>query len=278
MIVRPEEMRARSAPSTSPLNICETKLAQLITRSSAVSSMNERSGEPLALSAAHAEKPAFSASATRRRPWRRPSGVVAELAPESVRLLHQRLARNDFEDLPIVLLVLHVARLLAAHDDDRAHALMIFRTVMHVTDERGKGLALLVLLDDVGRIEATGLGDHAGPMREAEIAVRRAPFRLVAVFLVEGFDEHLGERILVFERPPEIGGRVDALHDLRADLLRQERDLVGHDEGHLRQEAELLGLLDRQHRVAAPVHVDEELSARVGDVREVLAEILRAER
>ena len=31
MIVRPEEISASSAPSTSPLNICETKLAQLIT-------------------------------------------------------------------------------------------------------------------------------------------------------------------------------------------------------------------------------------------------------
>jgi hypothetical protein len=38
------------------------------------------------------------------------------------------------------------------------------------------------------------------------------------------------------------------------------------------------GLLDRQHRIASPVHVDQELGAGIGDVREVLAEVLRAER
>src|SRR5262249_22867737 len=52
--------------------------------------------------------------------FRPDSGVVAEIAAERVRLLHQRLARRNLEYLPVVLFVLHVARLLAADDDDRA--------------------------------------------------------------------------------------------------------------------------------------------------------------
>ena len=63
-----------------------------------------------------------------------------------------------------------------------------------------------------------------------------------------------------------------------AGFLREERDLVGDHHLHLRRQAELLGLLHRQHRVAAPVHVDDELGAGVGDVGEILAEVLGAER
>src|ERR1700761_4485186 len=101
------------------------------------------------------------------RPWRKaadeelfgPSDVVAEVAAERVRLLHQRATRHDFQDLPIVLTVLHVFRRLAANDDDRTDQLMVLGTEMHLADGRVEGLALLIGLDDVRRIEAAGLGD-----------------------------------------------------------------------------------------------------------------------
>jgi hypothetical protein len=56
----------------------------------------------------------------------RDSGVVAEIAAECVRLLHQRLARHHFEDLPVFLLVLHVLWLFAADDNHRADQLVVF--------------------------------------------------------------------------------------------------------------------------------------------------------
>src|SRR5690348_11164797 len=51
------------------------------------------------------------------------SGVIAELAAERVRLLHQRRPGENLEDLPEVLLVLHVLGRLALDDDDRADEL-----------------------------------------------------------------------------------------------------------------------------------------------------------
>src|SRR4051812_45819261 len=100
MIVRPELMSARSAPSTNPLNICETRLAQVNTTSLA----NPTHGDQIRGAG---------------------SGVVAEPAAERVGLLHQGLAGHDLDDVVEVLLVLHVCRLLAADDDDRPHQLVI---------------------------------------------------------------------------------------------------------------------------------------------------------
>src|SRR6478672_6953619 len=107
------------------------------------------------------------------------SAIGAEIAAERIRLLHQRLARDDFENLPEVFLVLHRLRILAADDDDRTDALVVFGAIMHVTKQRRDGLALLVGLDDIRRIEAAGLVDHARPVREADVGVLRAPLRLI---------------------------------------------------------------------------------------------------
>ena len=63
------------------------------------------------------------------------SGVIAKLAAEGVRLLHQRFARHNFEHLPEVLGVLHVLRRLAADDDDRADQLMVLGAKTHVADK-----------------------------------------------------------------------------------------------------------------------------------------------
>ena len=62
-----------------------------------------------------------------------------------------------------------------------------------------------------------------------------------------------------------------------AHLAREERNLIRHHQLHLVEDAELLGLLDRQHRVAAPVDVDEHVGAGIGDVEQVRAEVRRAE-
>src|SRR5262249_4115016 len=107
MMVSPDAISASSAPSTRPLKHCEMKLAQLITGRSGP---EKRRGPPRALNA-------HGAAATSG------SGVVAEIAAEGVRLLHQRLARHDLEDLPEVLLVLHVLGCLALDDDHRTDEL-----------------------------------------------------------------------------------------------------------------------------------------------------------
>src|SRR5690242_7131757 len=166
MMVSPELISASSAPSTRPLNICETRLTQLITTSLAprraqcqprriwirsLSTLRERG------SAGTAPAPC--------------SGVFAEMAAERVRLLHQRLARDDLGDLPEVFLVLHVLRRLAFDDDDRADELMVCGAEFHVADHGREGLALLVLLDHVGRVERAGALDHAGPDGEAHVGV-----------------------------------------------------------------------------------------------------------
>src|SRR6187402_1159768 len=123
MIVRPELMSASSAPSTSPLNICETRLLHVNTEA---------------------------------------SGVVAQLAAEGVRFLHQWLARQHLEDLPVILLALHVGGLLAAHDDDRADELMVFGPEMDLADGRLDLRAALVDLDDSRRIEGARGLDRVG--------------------------------------------------------------------------------------------------------------------
>ena len=111
---------------------------------------------------AAAEREAMDPPAARRR-VASSSGVVAELAAEGVGLLHQRLARNDFEDLPVVLLVLHVLGRLALDDDDRADELVVFLAEVDLADGRVELLALLVLLDDVRRIERCRLPTPCAP-------------------------------------------------------------------------------------------------------------------
>src|SRR5690348_13286289 len=126
MMVSPELMSASSAPSARPLKTCEKKLAQV---------NNARDSQ------------SFSQSQ---------SGVVAELAAERVRLLHQAGARDDFHDVVVILLALHVLLHLALHDDQRADALVLFGTIVHGADQRQDGLALLVGLDHRRRIEGAG--------------------------------------------------------------------------------------------------------------------------
>src|SRR5689334_909445 len=90
MIVSPEAMSARSAPSARPLKSCETKLGQVITGGGVLRSC-----------------------------------VVAELAAELVRLLHERRPRHDFGHLPEVLFVPHLLGRLAAYDDHGPHELVV---------------------------------------------------------------------------------------------------------------------------------------------------------
>src|SRR5215471_18081520 len=123
MIVRPDEISANRAPSTTPLNICETKLLQLITLQSVA--RNLRAVRPLDINAgcprrlALYKRPgrkqrrrlrALDPAITRQKRSLRvidadrasgASGVVAEMAAERVRLLHQTFTRHDFEDFPV---------------------------------------------------------------------------------------------------------------------------------------------------------------------------------
>src|SRR5665213_2005033 len=131
MIVKPDEISARSAPSTSPLNICDTKLAQLITDQPRARSLSRERG----------------------------SGVVPELAAEGVRLLHQSIAGHDLDHVVIVFLALHVLFHLALDDDHGADALVVLGAVVHIADEGRDRFALLIGLDDIRRIEAAGLLD-----------------------------------------------------------------------------------------------------------------------
>src|SRR5437868_14707193 len=116
MIVRPEAMSASSAPSARPLNSCELKLAQVITQR--MSSPRKR-GPRLS----QTRIPAFAGTTGR-------SGVIAEVAAEGVGLLHERPAGHDLGYFPKVLLVAHLLRCLAAHDDDRPHQLVILLAVI----------------------------------------------------------------------------------------------------------------------------------------------------
>src|SRR5262245_25195446 len=117
-MVRPDEISASKAPSTRPLKHCDMKLAQLII------------GHPT--SDGEAAPQAIASPAARR--LRSGSGVVAGIAAEGVGLLHQRQTRNDLEDLPEILFILHGARLLAAHDDDRPHQLMVLLAEVDLAD------------------------------------------------------------------------------------------------------------------------------------------------
>src|SRR5690242_13874785 len=199
MIVRPDAISAKRAPSTNPLKSCDTKFAQLTTRD-----------------LAHAPR------LSRRR-----SGVFAQVATKRVGFLHERLARHDLENLPVIFLILHVARLLAAHDDDRPHQLVVFLAEVHVTHGRWERFARLILLDDIRRIERSSLRYHARPYRQRHVSIVGAPFRLVTVLFVERLDEHLGERVLVLQRPPEICGSQDTRGELGSCFLCKEGNLVG---------------------------------------------------
>src|SRR5581483_8247926 len=79
--------------------------------------------------------PALGTGCAKADPDTKRLGVVAKVAAERVGLLHQRSAWNDLNDFPEVFLVLHVLGLLAADDDDRTDALMVFRPVVHVADK-----------------------------------------------------------------------------------------------------------------------------------------------
>src|SRR4029079_3312044 len=105
MMVSPELMSARSAPSAKPLKSCEKKLAQV---------NNGR----------------LSQLFSQRR-----SGVLAELAAEGVGLLHQVLARDDLDDVVEILLVLHVLLHLALDDDHWPHELVILGAIVRIADQ-----------------------------------------------------------------------------------------------------------------------------------------------
>src|SRR5437763_15526463 len=134
MMVSPELMSAKSTPSTSPLNICDARLTQLITTDLAEGGLA-----------------------------RAISGIIAELAPKGVRRLHQRLAGHDLGNLPEVLLVLHVGGFLAANDNDGTHQLVVGGAPVDLTQKRLDLAAGLVGFDDIGRIEGAGVLDRLCP-------------------------------------------------------------------------------------------------------------------
>src|SRR6185369_6863973 len=111
MMVRPDAMSASSAPSARPLNSCEKKLAQLSTYALVLR-------------------------------------VVAELAAERIGLLHERRAGHDLGHLPEVLLVAHLLRRLAAHDDHRAHQLVVLLAEVHLAHHRLELAPRFIGLDD----------------------------------------------------------------------------------------------------------------------------------
>src|ERR1700760_4594804 len=161
MMVRPELINASSAPSARPLNTCETKLGQLIIDDRRNSLCRGTCVVELCGGPRHVGwcwKSGAAGSGLRRRVWSR-SGVVAELAAERVRLLHQAFAGDDFHHVVIVFLALHLFFHLALHDDDRTDALMVFLAVVHVADKGWQRLFLFVGLDHVRRIEAARLLD-----------------------------------------------------------------------------------------------------------------------
>ena len=155
---------------------------------------------------------------------------------------------------------------------------MIGGAEIHFADGRFKLLALFIFLDDGRGIKRAGVGDHARPDRELHVGVVGAPFRLVAELFFELGDEQFRERIFVLQGPIKVRRGVNVFSQLRTDLLGEERDLIGDHHLHLRRQAELLGLLHRQNAVAAVVDVDDNVGAGIGDVGQVLAEILGAER
>src|SRR6188768_1493278 len=138
MMVNPDEISASKAPSTKPLKHCDKKFVQLIIGRTIRTCSRD-------VAAAGAGRP-------RRNRSCRDSGVVAEIAAEGVRLLHQWRARQYFEDVPIVLLVLHCIGGLALDDDDGPDELMVFLAEVDLAHGRVELLVLLVLLDDVRRI------------------------------------------------------------------------------------------------------------------------------
>src|SRR5690606_23086956 len=226
MIVRPDEISARSAPSTSPLKHCEMKLAQFITlpprvvfggRLSRRRRLQRGEQEPMEMPA-----PLRPVHGRRGRACR--SGIVAEVAAKFVWLLHERLAGQHFEDLPVILLVPHVLRLLAFDDDDGAYALVVFGAVINVAAQRGDGLAPFVLLDDVRRIEGAICGNLRCAVGEADLGVCGTPFGPMAVFRLECFAELLCQRMfLVFGHgPPDLRYGKDTRRELRTYFRGKE--------------------------------------------------------
>src|ERR1043165_4336714 len=120
MMVSPDEIRASRAPSTRPLKHCDMKLAQLII----VRQFRTRNREapPQAVKTAGGTTPRIG------------SGVVAEVAAESVGFLHQRRTRHDLDHFPVVLVVLHVLGRLALDDDDRADELVVLLAEVDLAD------------------------------------------------------------------------------------------------------------------------------------------------
>src|SRR5436305_764616 len=133
MMVSPELISASNAPSANPLNTCEMKLGQLTMR-----------GNHTALRKGGPWHCPFEKKWRRRlhEPPRRPGscsalGRLAEMAAERIRLLHQALARDDFDHVVVIFLALHVFLHLALDDDDGADALVVFGAVMHLADGGG---------------------------------------------------------------------------------------------------------------------------------------------
>jgi ATP-binding cassette, subfamily B, bacterial len=133
------------------------------------------------------------------------SGVVAKVAAEGIRLLHQRRARQDLEDLPVVVVALHVLRRLAAHDDHGPHQLVVFGTEINLADGRARlsGLALGGYLVLEGAITVGTLvaflgyiGGLFGPVQGLSgvySSLRKASVSLDEIFGILNVQEHLGD-------------------------------------------------------------------------------------
>src|SRR6476646_11694304 len=128
MMVRPEEISANNAPSANPLKTCETKLGQLIMKGNHKQKVIDRTH----LKRIRTKSAPQAMNCLRRARFLNRSGIIAELAAEGIRRLHQILARDDFDDVVVVFLALHVLLLLTLDDDHRTDALMIFLAIMHV--------------------------------------------------------------------------------------------------------------------------------------------------
>src|SRR3954454_4443914 len=101
MMVSPELIRANSAPSARPLNTCDRRLGQLIIGGRSAPAAPNRTSPPWKTAKASRERRGRPRSYLRVR-----SGVIAELAAEGVRLLHQPLAGHDLDDVVEILVAL----------------------------------------------------------------------------------------------------------------------------------------------------------------------------
>src|SRR5689334_571151 len=194
--------------------------------------------------------------------------IRPELAPERAGGVDAVLARDHVEDVVVVVLVPHLARLAAGDDGNGADKLVVLGAEPNLSQAAVKRLVLARLkrLDNVYRIEAAHPLDTHRPEQGLHEPDMGRPTRVLVELGAERGDEVGAQGIAVLQLPVPLEGAEHALHQRRPKLLRLEGREVGHHHPHARQHAELRGLLRRRHRDLPEGDVDEHVRPRVGDV------------